>query len=229
MVGSNKEESSKGPYDVPALPLLKGAEEMLDAYTVKYSREGALGDMFVHLISQVGSRIRIFRGHQLRSLLAPQAGVRYDGLYVLISYRKCFIANVELYRYRIRQYGHKLDVNTEVYRLELVLERLRGQRSMHDLRRIPRPSQLDDWRVYERLEADKLKRLARSDAYLAWRDQKEHEQDSRITWEHKQEFRPSMSGISIHPSCKTGTKLKREPARDRTVTSYFDLGAERGR
>lgn len=226
MVGTKQEESSKGPYDVLALPLLTGQEEMIDAYTVKYVREGEIGDMLVHLISQVGFRIRIFRGHELRSIFAPQAGVRYDGLYVLEFHIGQALANSDSRRYRIRQYGHKLDVNTEVYRLELILERLHGQRPMYELRRIPRPSQLDDWKVYERLESDKLKRLARSDAFLAWRDQKEHEKDDKIIWEYAHEFRPSMSGISIN---SRSMRPHRPPARDRVVTRYFDLGAEHGR
>ena len=138
-----------------------------------------------------------------------------------------FYADMHSYRYRIRQYGHKLDINTEIYRLELILERLEGQLPMHDLRSIPRPSQLDDWKVYEKLEAEKLKRFARSDAYLAWRDQKEHELDRKPLWEHEQEFRPSMSGMRVSPA-RHGTRNTRKPARERSVTRYFDLGAEHG-
>jgi hypothetical protein len=48
----------------------------------KYYREGQLSDMHIPLISQVGSQIRLLRGHGLKSLIAPKAGVRYDGLYV---------------------------------------------------------------------------------------------------------------------------------------------------
>ncbi|KAL8381454.1 hypothetical protein RB595_005630 [Gaeumannomyces hyphopodioides] len=75
-------------------------------------------------------------------------------------------------QYKIVQYGHKLNEDIEVYRLALVLERVPGQRSMEDLKVVPKPSQLDDWRLYERLEGEKLKSMVGRKNFLAWKTKK---------------------------------------------------------
>lgn len=74
---------SKGRYGIATMPLLTGTEiAQWPAGTTKYVREGTLRDMCVALISQVGTRIRVLRGHLLKSPFAPRGGVRYDGQYV---------------------------------------------------------------------------------------------------------------------------------------------------
>lgn len=88
IVGSTRETPTKGKYGVAALPLLTGREEVYFANgTIRYMKEGSLSDMHVSLLSQVGTTIRILRGHQLKSPLAPRAGIRYDGLLVM----KCML------------------------------------------------------------------------------------------------------------------------------------------
>lgn len=73
---------SKGRYGIVTVPLLTGTEIVQwPAGTAKYVREGTMRDMCVALISQVGTKIRILRGHLLKSPFAPKAGVRYDGQY----------------------------------------------------------------------------------------------------------------------------------------------------
>lgn len=80
MVASSLEVPTKGRYCITTLPLLTGQEEWLRGDTYKYVREGRSTDMHIALISQVGRQIRVLRGYRLKSILAPQAGVRYDGL-----------------------------------------------------------------------------------------------------------------------------------------------------
>lgn len=81
IVGTVVESPTKGKYGVAALPLMTGREEInWPGGTVKYTREGRISDMHVSLLSQVGSRLRILRGHCLKSTQAPKGGVRYDGL-----------------------------------------------------------------------------------------------------------------------------------------------------
>ncbi len=82
IVNSSLETPTKGCYGITALPLLTGSEELIRDNTVKYVREGRSFDMHVPLISQVGRKIRILRGYKLKSIFAPSAGLRYDGLYV---------------------------------------------------------------------------------------------------------------------------------------------------
>ncbi|RYO87798.1 hypothetical protein DL764_008820 [Monosporascus ibericus] len=74
------------------------------------------------------------QGYTLKSVWAPQAGTRYDGLYT------------------IEQYGTKLNSKTNTHRLELMLERVADQKSIEDIMGIPKPSQLDDWKLFEKLE-----------------------------------------------------------------------------
>lgn len=81
MVRSAIEKDSEGRYKMTALPLLTGTEEMTDpdGKLVKYTREGNMRDMLIPLISLVGMTVRVLRGHELISPLAPKGGLRYDG------------------------------------------------------------------------------------------------------------------------------------------------------
>jgi hypothetical protein len=82
MVGSASETPTKGRYGCAILPLLTGEEVQVDENTIKYIRTGRLRDTHISLLSQVGYQIKVLRGYRLKSVTAPQAGVRYDGLYV---------------------------------------------------------------------------------------------------------------------------------------------------
>ncbi|KAI0023196.1 hypothetical protein F4780DRAFT_101265 [Xylariomycetidae sp. FL0641] len=166
IVRSSKEQSTKGLYGITALPLLTGEEEQIGENTFRYVREGPSSDMHIALISQVGRQIRILRGYRLKSLLAPKAGIRYDGLYT------------------IRQYGCKLDEMRNIYRLELRLERvgnLPRQPSFEEICRIPRPAQLDDWALYEKLEGEKIRARGETD-YLVWVLGRQEEKREREEW-----------------------------------------------
>ncbi|KAI0014101.1 hypothetical protein F4779DRAFT_636847 [Xylariaceae sp. FL0662B] len=175
IVASSFEMPTKGRYGITALPLLTGQEEMIRANTFKYVREGRSSDMHIALISQVGRQIRILRGYRLKSIFSPQAGVRYDGLYT------------------IKQYGSKLDDRTNTHRLELTLERVADQKSIQELKRIPRPSQLDDWDLYEKLEGDKIKLLQGEASYLQWKLIRQEEKIDREDWKRSRLFRASFS------------------------------------
>ncbi|KAI0546207.1 hypothetical protein F4679DRAFT_575572 [Xylaria curta] len=163
-----------GCYGFPVLPLLTGSEEMIRHNTVRYVHEGRT--LHVPLISQVGRKIRIIRGYKLKSVFAPKAGLRYDGLYI------------------IRQYGCKLDSNINRYKLELTLERAADQRPFTEIRKIPKPSQLDDWALYEKLEGDKIKLLQGESSYLEWKLKLEEERIDREDWQRMRLFRASFSG-----------------------------------
>ncbi|OTA95702.1 hypothetical protein M434DRAFT_393558 [Hypoxylon sp. CO27-5] len=132
--------------------------------------------MHIALISQVGRQIRVLRGYRLKSILAPQAGLRYDGLFT------------------IKQYGCKQDSKTGLYRLELTLERVPDQKmSLEDLKSIPRPSQLDDWNLYEKLEGDKIKLVQGEASYLEWKLRRQEEKIDREGWRRAKLFRVSFS------------------------------------
>ncbi|KAI0480465.1 hypothetical protein GGR56DRAFT_626219 [Xylariaceae sp. FL0804] len=175
IVASSFEKSTKGRYGISALPLLTGQEELVRPNVFKYTRQGRLSDMHIALISQVGRQIRILRGYRLKSIFAPQAGVRYDGLFT------------------ITQYGFKLDDVTNTYRLELTIEQAANQKPMEQLRAVPKPSQLDDWNLYEKLEGDKIKVLQGEATYLEWKLKRQEEEIDREDWKRAQLFRASFS------------------------------------
>lgn len=175
IVSSSLEAPTKGCYGVTALPLLTGSEESIQPDTVKYVRRGRTSDMHVPLISQVGRKIRILRGHKLKSIFAPEAGLRYDGLYT------------------IRQYGFKFDNDISMYKLELTLERAANQRSFEDIRKVPKPSQLDDWALYEKLEGDKVKLMQGESSFLEWKLKRHEEQAEHEEWQRATRFRASFS------------------------------------
>ncbi|KAL6891269.1 hypothetical protein HDV57DRAFT_484961 [Trichoderma longibrachiatum] len=107
--------------------------------TVRYMREAKLSETHIPLISYVGSHIRILRGHRLRSPLSPQAGIRYDGLYI------------------VKRYSLKQNPQTRLHRVVVTLERISKQPSMTDLAKIPLPSQMDDWLLFEKYEGEMIR------------------------------------------------------------------------
>ncbi|KAL6698845.1 PUA-like domain-containing protein [Trichoderma pleuroticola] len=148
IVGSIIETPTKGRYGAAALPLLTGREEVLPSGTVRYMREAKLSETHVSLISCVGTQIRILRGHRLRSPLSPKAGIRYDGLYT------------------IQRYSHKQNLQTRLHRTVITLERVSGQPNIADLAKVPRPSQLDDWLLFEKFEGEMIRQHHGEQSFL---------------------------------------------------------------
>ncbi|KAI0878352.1 hypothetical protein GGS24DRAFT_518140 [Hypoxylon argillaceum] len=175
IVNSSLETPTKGCYGFTALPLLTGSEELISNNKVRYVREGRTSEMHIPLMTQVGRKIRIIRGYRLRSIFAPEAGLRYDGLYI------------------IRQYGVKLDSNINKYRLELTLERAADQRPFDYVREVPKPSQLDDWALYQKLEGDKIKLLQGESSYLQWKLEQRKEKVERDEWQRARLFKASFA------------------------------------
>jgi hypothetical protein len=87
VVGTERETTSQGDDGVPTLTLLIGREVNTGHNRVRYTREGTLAGMHPALIPQTGKHVRVLRGHLLHSHFAPAAGIRNDGLYVLLTYR----------------------------------------------------------------------------------------------------------------------------------------------
>ncbi|KXH34510.1 hypothetical protein CSIM01_00421, partial [Colletotrichum simmondsii] len=174
VIGTAVEKPTKGKYGITALPLLTGREEHIRGNLYRYVREGRLSDMHVSLLTRVGTQIRILRGYRLKSTLAPHAGVRYDGLYT------------------IRQYGNKLDAATDKYRLELLLERVDGQKSLDEVQQVPLPSQLDDWHAFKKVEAEMVRQRKGDDGLLDFKMRKEEERIDREHWRRASEFKASL-------------------------------------
>lgn len=62
---------------------------------------------------------------------------------------------------------------------------------------MPRPSQLDDWALYEKLEGDKVKLLQGEASYLDWKLKQREEKLDQEEWRRAGLFKASFStGIS---------------------------------
>ncbi|PFH60652.1 hypothetical protein XA68_10564 [Ophiocordyceps unilateralis] len=167
------------PYQVTALPLLSGREDLDSPSGVtQYMRQGQLADMHLALLSQVGTPIRILRGYCLRSQLAPRAGMRYDGLYSL------------------RRYSLKLHQETGLYRVVLTLERVPGQRPMAEVAAIPLPSQLDDWQLFEKYEGEMVRQMRGEQGFLEWKTAKAEERVNLGQWRKAMELGTELRLLS---------------------------------
>lgn len=178
------------------MPFLTGDEESIRDETVKYTRQGEQADMHAALIPKVGSQIRLLRGHRLKSICAPVAGVRYDGLYVAkysaVSQFDAWLTSLP-HRYTIRKYRLKLDEQTDIWNVEIVLDRVHGQRPFDNISTIPKPSQLDDWHLYELVEGEKIKQKHGDQVYLDWTMKKEVEKVDR---EHAKRAKQFLKRVS---------------------------------
>ena len=81
MVKSLDEVVSYGPYGMSwILPMFTGTEESGPKPGLHlFEREGSEKDMHTRLMLSGGKRVKVLRGHTLKSKYAPTAGIRYDG------------------------------------------------------------------------------------------------------------------------------------------------------
>ncbi|KAI3401275.1 hypothetical protein diail_11981 [Diaporthe ilicicola] len=174
IVGAAFERPTKGRYGVAALPLLTGSEEKLSDGKVEYFRRGTQPEMHYNLVTQVGQKMKVLRGFRLKSLYAPMAGLRYDGLYVL------------------RSWSLKVDQATDTYTMRLILERTPGQTPMNEILRIPKPSQLDDWGLYEKLRKERIKQTEGDARLTEWMIRRDKEKIERDHWRRSRAFRSEI-------------------------------------
>ncbi|ETS06369.1 hypothetical protein M419DRAFT_4649 [Trichoderma reesei RUT C-30] len=196
IVGAIKETPTKGRYGAAALPLLTGREEVVSTDTVRYMREARLSETHISLISHVGSQIRILRGHRLRSPLSPQAGIRYDGLYI------------------VRRYSLKQISQTRLHRIVVTLERISKQPSMTELARIPLPSQMDDWLLFEKHEGEMIRQHRGEQSFLEWKLMKAQERMDRRQWRRALEVGAALTNArnaNTAPECVTWGSSKMLP------------------
>lgn len=84
------------------------------------------------------------------------------------------------FSYVLRQYGHKQNQNTQLHTITLLLERVKGQKSIEELASVPTPSQMDNWTLFEKHEGDLIKKVRGLEAFREWRIGKAHEKIERI-------------------------------------------------
>ncbi len=86
-----------------------------------------------------------------------------------------------------------MDISTNTHRLELTLERVTNQKPIESIMDIPKPSQVDDWKLFEKLEGDKIKLTQGDSSYLEWKLRAQGEKLDREEWKRTRLFRASFS------------------------------------
>lgn len=69
-----------------------------------------------------------------------------------------------------------------MWSLRITLDRLPGQYPMREILKIPRPSQLDDWGLYEELERSVIQERDGNGKFMDWTAQEEKERAERDYW-----------------------------------------------
>ncbi len=64
---------------------------------------------------------------------------------------------------------------------------------MEIIKRIPLPSQLDDWKLYERLETENIRKCKGEQQLLEWQMHREEERLERACWQRARAFTKSLS------------------------------------
>jgi hypothetical protein len=98
------------------------------------------------------------------------------------------IANTLVDRYIIRQYGQKRDELSDAFRLSLILQRVQGQLPIEELRRVPCPSEMDDWELYERFEGELVKQRCGNPRFVEWKMAKAQERMEKEQFERILQF-----------------------------------------
>lgn len=81
---------------------------------------------------------------------------------------------------------------SEVYTLRLTLERLPHQTPMEEIANIPKPSQLDDWRLYEQLERARVRKTEGRTKFDEWTAGRKVERAERAEWRLSRDLRIAL-------------------------------------
>lgn len=87
---------------------------------------------------------------------------------------------------------------SDLYTLRLTLERLSGQKPMNNIIDIPKPSQLDDWKLYEELESTRVRETEGEAKFDDWVAGRNVERIERTQWRHSRvdEIKYQQQGLA---------------------------------
>lgn len=76
--------------------------------------------------------------------------------------------------------------------MRFILERVPGQTPIDEILHIPRPSQLDDWTLYEKLERERIKQTEGDARLTEWMIRRDKERIERGHWRRSRAFKSEM-------------------------------------
>lgn len=74
--------------------------------------------------------------------------------------------------YNLRSFSLKRDAHTGVYRMTLTGDRAPDQIPLQALRAVPRPAEMDDWRLCEMIEEQAMRNAGREAEFAKWKQAK---------------------------------------------------------
>lgn len=95
----------------------------------------------------------------------------------------------------------------------LTIERVAGQRPLHEVTAIPRPSQLDDWQLFEKYEGDMIRQRRGDQEFLEWKRAKAEERITIGQWRRTLELRAELK-CGTHPRPSKGSLLSQAEVKD---------------
>lgn len=96
--------------------------------------------------------------------------------------------------YILDKYSQRLNTQTEMYQLILTLKRLPNQTPIMELLKIPRPSQMDDWHLYEKHEGEMLKQKRGDQAFMEYKEYKAQAKMERYQYNKLVWFKANIEG-----------------------------------
>lgn len=106
--------------------------------------------------------------------------------------------------------------------MRLTLERVPGQTPMDEILHIPRPSQLDEWGLYEKLERERIKQTEGDARLTEWIIRRDEERIERGHWRRSRAFKSEMK-LNIPRAPEAGAGGVREFYRRRVSDIDTDL------
>lgn len=127
-------------------------------------------------------------------------------------------------RYRISDWSLKLNMASEIYTMRLGLERFPNQKPMSEILTIPKPSQLDEWDLYEQLERSRVRKTEGKAKFDDWTAGRSVERTERNQWRRSRELRISLRETELATAAGAlhSTIYLGEPKRRKL--SDFDTG-----
>ncbi|KFY37287.1 hypothetical protein V494_04829 [Pseudogymnoascus sp. VKM F-4513 (FW-928)] len=166
MLTDTRGNVSVSPQSIPVVTLAFGEELPTKKPAItRFTHSGRIDSMMVPLIRALDKRVQVLRRYTLKSRLAPEAGLRYDGFYDIVTYSL-----------------KRLSWDESIFRVVIEFERCMGQRPMDTVLAVPTPSMLDDWEIYQEVKDDSVRRSIGEAWYRESVSKEKEEERDRLSW-----------------------------------------------